>query len=254
MLGKLRENKRTDMSVPFRFKQFTIGHDRCAMKVGTDGVLLGAWAMLPRHGNRMLDIGTGCGLIALMLAQRFEEAEIVGLEIDAAAAEQANENVLASPWPSRIAIANTSFQEYVAQQSEATRAFDLIVSNPPYFLNHLESPLRQRSAARHQCSLRMDELIAGANQLLAPTGVLSLIIPFDAAEATIELAETQSLSLNRRTNVLPLPGRAPKRSLLSLSRGSVSTPVVDELVVETSRHQYSEKYESLTREFHLKLD
>ena len=142
------------MSNPyFQFKQFTVWHDKCAMKVGTDGVLLGAWASV-QNAHKILDVGTGTGLVALMLAQRsLPDADIIALEIDGAAAGQARENVTRSPWKERVEVVQTDFRDY-----QSSDKFDVIVSNPPYFVDSLECPDQQRNAARHNGSLTYEEL------------------------------------------------------------------------------------------------
>ena len=134
------------MSNPyFQFKQFTVWHDKCAMKVGTDGVLLGAWTSV-ESAHRILDIGTGTGLVALMLVQRsLPDANIVALEIDEAAVGQARENIIRSPWKERVEVVQADFRKY-----RSSDKFDVIVSNPPYFVDSLECPDRQRTAARHR--------------------------------------------------------------------------------------------------------
>lgn len=161
------------MSKPFRFKQFQIHHDRCAMKVGTDGVLLGAVAGTGSP-SRILDVGTGTGLVALMLAQRFPTARIEAVEIDEAAFLQAKENVEESPWGDRLHVWHTSFQDFAKACEER---FDLIASNPPYFPNHLLSVDQKRNLALHQERLDFDALAAGVTKLIAETGVFWVILP-----------------------------------------------------------------------------
>lgn len=161
------------MSKPFRFKQFQIHHDRCAMKVGTDGVLLGAVAGTGSP-NRILDIGTGTGLVALMLAQRFPTARIEAVEIDEAAFLQAKDNVALSPWTDRIDVLHTAFQDFA---NKSAVKFDLMVSNPPYFPNHLPSMDSQRNLALHQERLDFDALADGVTKLLGETGVFWVILP-----------------------------------------------------------------------------
>ena len=159
----------------FKFKQFTVCHDRCAMKVGTDGVLVGAWAELPEEG-RVLDLGTGTGLIALMAAQRCQ-APVCGIDVDEAAVEQALENVAASPWADRIRIWKQDVRE---MRAETDGVFDAIVSNPPYFTEKVLCPDRQRNAARHTDGLDFDELLEAVCRLLTERGVFSVVLPSDA--------------------------------------------------------------------------
>ena len=137
----------------FTFKQFHIDHSRCAMKVGTDGTLIGAWFSADCNNSRILDIGTGTGLIAIMAAQRFSGAQVVGIDIDSDCIEQANENVAASPWCDRISIIHSALQEFTSSEG-----FDAIVSNPPYFVDSLLSPDEKRSTARHANTLSFNDL------------------------------------------------------------------------------------------------
>ena len=154
----------------FRFKQFEILQDRCAMKVGTDGVLLGAWAS---GGTRILDIGCGTGLIALMMAQRFPAAQVVGIDIDEEACGQARENVTASPFGDRIDVAHCRLQDYSGEE------FDAIVSNPPFFLNSLKNPDSKRAMARHADTLPFRDLWQGVKRLLSENGIFSVVLPSD---------------------------------------------------------------------------
>ena len=159
----------------FKFKQFEIHQDRCAMKVGTDGVLLGAWAP---GGKRILDIGSGTGLISLMMAQRCQEAQVIGVDLDAEACDEARENVAASPFADRVSIACCRLQDY-----ESAEKFDAIVSNPPFFLNSLKNPDSKRSMARHADSLPFRDLFLGVKRLLSEEGVFSAIVPSEVLDA-----------------------------------------------------------------------
>ncbi len=231
----------------FSFKQFTVHHDRCAMKVGTDGVLLGAWADVSQ-ARRVLDIGTGTGLIALMLAQRSAEARITAIDIDADAVGQARENVTASPWADRITVEQQDLCRYHADER-----FDLIVSNPPYFNDSLKCPDAQRATARHTDGLDFHTLITQTIALLTENGRFAVIIPTDGMPLFMEIALREGLHLHRRTLVRTKPDAAPKRVLLSFGRSSEVETVEDELVVELARHEYSEEYIALTRDFYLKM-
>lgn len=230
----------------FQFKQFTVWHDKCAMKVGTDGVLLGAWANIC-NVNSVLDIGTGTGLVALMIAQRCT-ADVVALEIDENAAAQAVENKDKSPWKERISVQHTDFKTYTCDKK-----FDLIVSNPPYFSNSLLSPDLKRSTARHTNELSYHELIKGASELLSVNGEFSMIIPFDSLDNLKKIAEEFSLYTIKQTNIIPKPDSAPKRVLITLSFNETIRTKTDELVIELSRHKYSEDYISLTKEYYLNM-
>ena len=168
----------------FQFKQFTVWHDKCAMKVGTDGVLLGAWCCV-ENITRILDVGCGTGLISLMLAQRCQ-AEIDAVDIDEAACIQARENADRSPFGDRLQIFHRPFANFV-NESAGIRQYDCIVSNPPYFIDSLKCPDKQRNQARHTDTLTLEELIEGSKQLLAPQGKLYLILPFDQREILLPI-------------------------------------------------------------------
>ena len=230
----------------FAFKQFTIRHDRCAMKVGTDGVLLGAWTDTT-HSRHVLDIGTGTGLIALMLAQRCPEAQITAIDIDAEAVAQAKENILSSPWRGRVEATLQDICSYAEQSM-----FDTIVSNPPYFINSLKCPDGQRNTARHTDTLDADRLLSKVTELLTPDGRFSLILPAEQTDEILSLAESHGLYPSRQTWVITRPGLSPKRILLEF-RKSPATFAANELVIELERHVYSEDYIALTKDFYLKL-
>lgn len=229
----------------FSFKQFTVFHDRCAMKVGTDGVLLGAWTRVD-SATQALDIGTGTGLIALMLAQR-SQAQITAIDIDAAAVEQARDNVDRSLWKDRIGVELCDVCTY----SPAAR-FDLIVSNPPYFVNSLKCPDIQRNTARHTDTLDFGRLIGRAAELLLPEGNFSVIIPADSLDGFRMLAAGCGLHLSRQTLVKSKPDALPKRALLEFVKQPTCC-VVDELTIELSQHVYSDRYTALTKDFYLKM-
>jgi tRNA1Val (adenine37-N6)-methyltransferase len=192
----------------FRFKQFSIHQDRCAMKVGTDGVLLGAWA---QGGQRILDIGTGTGLIALMMAQRYPEAEVTGIDIDQEAVQQAQENIVQSPFKDRVEAVHSSLQDYTSLAS----SFDSIVSNPPFFVDSLPAPDRQRTIARHTNTLTYRDLMQSAYQLLSDEGELSLIIPFDYRRRLDDEAIIMGFFPCRVCAVRTTDSKPPRRYLLA---------------------------------------
>ncbi len=229
----------------FDFKQFRVYHDKCAMKVGTDGVLLGAWA--PVDGaHRILDVGAGSGLVSLMLAQR-SGAHIVGVELDVAAAIQARANVEQSPFSNRIEIVQADITRYATESK-----FDLIVSNPPFFSNALISPDPQRSLARHTSSLSLHQFIHSASSLLRPDGLLSVILPTDVAKEFTNFCIVNHFTPIRRTDIRTVPHKAPKRALLTFIKGIYSAPlIVDELILTTSTGQRSDDYHQLTKDFYL---
>lgn len=230
----------------FSFKKFTVYHDRCAMKVGTDGVLLGAWTGIT-HSQRILDIGTGTGLIALMLAQRTETAQIMAVDIDLEAVMQASENIKASPWSNRIEVFQKDICTYTSEV-----LFDTIVSNPPYFINSLKCTDIQRNTARHTDTLNAFSLLKKVTELLTPEGTFSIIIPSEQTEELIQIAENQGLHPSRLTQIITRPGLSPKRSLVEFRKTIQDFPT-DELTIELERHVYSEEYIALTKDFYLKM-
>ena len=230
----------------FTFKQFTIRHDRCAMKVGTDGVLLGAWTNI-NHSHRILDIGTGTGLIALMLAQRCPQALITAIDINMEAVEQAHENALSSPWKDRVEVLLQDICTFPTDQQ-----FDTIVSNPPYFIDSLKCPDSQRNTARHTDTLDAGRLLASVAQLLTDEGRFSIILPAEQTDLLIQTARTKGLYPSRHTAVITRPGLSPKRVLMEFQK-TENTFQTDELVIELERHVYSEDYIALTKEFYLKM-
>lgn len=230
----------------FQFKQFTVWHDKCAMKVGTDGVLLGAWAPAG-SAQRILDIGTGTGLVALMLAQRSEASSITALEIDRDAAVQAQENIDRSPWKDRIEVIRADFNHF-----HSSSKYDLIVSNPPYFVSSLECPDRKRNCARHNDNLTYEELLKGVAGLLSPRGIFTLVIPSDVAGCITELADKYALYPSRQLSVLTKANDKPKRTLISFTFEKQEC-LTEHLLTEIARHQYSDEYIRLTKDFYLKM-
>lgn len=227
------------MSSPFfKFKQFTIWHDKCAMKVGTDGVLLGAWAP---SGSRILDVGTGSGLIARMLMQRCPEAEVEGIDIDEAAVAQAKEN--------GVRAFQARLQDW---KSDIGDCYDLIVSNPPYFQNSLKNPDRGRELARHTDSLGYEELIAHSARLLKEEGQLALILPAEAEEEIRNLAARYSLFPTHITRVYSKETKPARRVILAFSRkNSIVGLIEDSLVLEDEKGGRSAAYSKLCEEFYL---
>jgi tRNA1Val (adenine37-N6)-methyltransferase len=234
----------------FEFKKFRIDQDGSAMKVGTDGVLLGAWADIS-GANRILDIGTGTGLIAMMIAQRTNsEAKIDAVEIESSAYQQAVNNLVNCPWNSKFNVFHLSFQEFC---QAANVKYDLIVSNPPYFLNGLKAKEESRTQARHADHLPFEDLLEGAYKLLAESGILSVILPVDEGEYFERLARLTGFYLKRKISVLPNPGKPAKRYLLEFCLQKCE-PQFTELIVENGqRHVYSPEYIDLTKDFYLKF-
>lgn len=236
------------MSSPcFRFKQFTVYHDRCAMKVGTDGVLIGSWCTIPPVCHNILDIGTGSGLIALMLAQRCKDAVIHGIDIDENAVAQAQSNFQTSPWAERLTASLSPVQKWEGK-------YDLIVSNPPFFINSLKNPDKGRQTARHTDTLSYRDLIAHSARLLSDNGQLALILPAEAEQDMLQYAAQQQLFPTRLTQVYSKPGRTnPVRILASMvkSPATIVPIVTNSLYIESTYSSRSEEYVELTKDFYL---
>ena len=233
----------------FTFKQFHINHSRCAMKVGTDGTLLGAWASLPDSARHILDIGTGTGLIAIMAAQRQPDAHICAIDIDADCISQAEENVADCPWSERIKLYHCPLQKFSLEEK-----FDVIISNPPYFIDSLLSPNAQRSTARHTATLSFEDLTEGVIRLLAPEGRFSLILPPAEYDRFLS-ASRGKLFVARRCDVWSTPTSNVKRIMAEFQTTPPAEPATpDKLIIEEfGAMGYSEKYKSLTKDFYLKF-
>ncbi len=230
----------------FRFKQFEVLNDRTAMKVGTDGVLLGAWC--PVEGmTRVLDVGTGCGVITLMVAQRNNGALIESIDVDEGAIDEAKLNFAASPWSERLTARLQDFNVL-----EVEECYDLIVSNPPYFTNGVLPTGDARTTARHTESLSYRQLIDGATRLLSHEGILAFISPTDAESTIIEAAAFASLPIRRCTRVVPVEGAEAKRTLWLLSRREMSY-VEDTLTIAHVDGTFTQEYINLTGAFYLKM-
>ncbi|MEA4937147.1 MAG: methyltransferase [Paludibacter sp.] len=239
------------MSNPyFKFKQFTVYHDLCAMKVGIDGVLLGAWSPLDVNMASILDVGTGSGLITLMLAQRTANAHIDAIDIDEGAISQATINCDKSPWRDRISVQNISLQDFAPA---CTRKYDLIVSNPPYFTNSLKAPDPTRSKARHTDTISHQELLLHSAGILKKTGRICLILPVTEGLQCVKYAESFSLFCYQCIYVHPKPEAEAKRVLLEFGF-TERTTLISNLEIETlQRHSYSEAFTQLAKDFYLKL-
>ena len=252
------------MSTPsFRFKRFEVWHDQCAMKVGTDAVLLGAWTMghlahdINKENVHVLDIGTGCGVIALMLAQQLEyqNFHIDALDIDKAAIQQAAKNFELSPWASHFSVFHTTFQSFQPleslQPSLNGAGYSLIVSNPPYFINSLLNPDKGRELARHTSTLSYEDLIQHATSLLAPKGTLALILPAEAEHSITQIAQANGLHINALTRVYSKQGKPCKRLLIAFCLDNTTQVKEDVLYIESTTSARSEQYAALTQNFYL---
>lgn len=234
----------------FQFKEFTIEQDRCAMKIGTDGVLLGAWTSLDNNPFSVLDIGTGTGIIALMIAQRSSAEQIDALEIDENAYEQAVENFENSLWADRLFCYHAALDEFTEEMDEE---YDLIVSNPPFYTEDYLSNTKARDLARFAMAMPFDELIEAVSVLLSEEGLFSVIIPFKEETNFITTAISFKLYPSKITRVKGNPDAEIKRSLLSFTRTQNEGYPVNELIIETTRHQYTPEYTELTKDFYLKM-
>lgn len=231
---------------PFRFRQFTVAHDHCAHKVGTDGVLLGAWVRISHADKNLLDIGTGSGVIALMLAQRSaQDARIDAIEIEKGDARQAMENAARSPWQEKVGVYNTSLQKFFPE-----RKYDLIVSNPPYFTNSLLPPDKNRSAARHAQLLPYHALLDHVVRLLEKAGRLALILPPAEGARMKELAKIHALFPIRTTSFRARARKPVERILIELAFSGKSE-ADSELILYDEDNKWSDEYVNLTRDFYV---
>ncbi|MFZ4672173.1 MAG: tRNA1(Val) (adenine(37)-N6)-methyltransferase [Flavobacterium sp.] len=234
----------------FQFKQFAVQQDRCAMKIGTDAVILGAWCPINNHPFSILDIGAGTGILSLMLAQRSNAAQIDAVEIDDEAYEQCVENFESSPWRDRLFCFHAGLDEFLDEPEDE---YDLIISNPPFYSENHKTDSAQRDLARFQEAMPFEDLIEAARLLLSENGIFAVIIPFKEEEKFIELCAEVELYPINVTRVKGTPTTEVKRSLLAFKRYELSVLTADELIIETARHQYTEDYTALTKDFYLKM-
>lgn len=231
----------------FRFKKFVVHQSRCAMKIGTDGVLLGAWCPISEDVESILDVGTGTGVIALMMAQRTAKARITAIDIDSEAICEAKDNVDLSPWSDRIECLCQAVQEL------SHSPFDLIISNPPFFENSLHSPSSQRTTARHTSSLGFEELICSAQRLLREGGYLAVVLPTEESMRLRMLASGR-FRLLRQLSVRTTPKRPVKRQLMLFQLGGEAvSPIFEELVIQTAPETFTDEYKNLTSDFYIKF-
>lgn len=240
---------------PFRFKHFTVHHDHSSMKVGVDGVLIGCWAK-SENPRTILDIGTGCGLIALIMAQRYPEAKIMGIDIDKASVEEAIENVSVSPWPDRINIREVSFSEVFCQElRKADVKFDLIVSNPPYFNAGVTNATTPREVARHQGGLSPAVILRLSTLIISRGGSAAMVVPCDESEDLEQYALSLGYVLMRKCIVRGHDKAPWKRSLLQWQYGEKDTLAIEttSLTLETSPGIPTDEYRDLCKDFYLKF-
>ena len=231
----------------FRFKQFTVHQQHCAMKVGTDGTLLGAWALATEGSCRIFDIGTGTGLIALMMAQRYPKAQVTAIDIDDGAVRQAKENVSASPFADRINVMKADVLTFKEEEK-----YDSIVCNPPFFEDSLICPDPQRTEARHTVSLGYRQLMEATFRLLKDDGRFSLIMPSDYRERLEGEAHLRGFFISRLCSVQTTPSKAPKRYMIEFTKQPVSEVITENGILCISPYERSPWYQQLTNEFYIR--
>lgn len=234
----------------FQFKQFTVQQDKCAMKIGTDSVLLGAWCPIDNNPFSVLDIGAGTGILSLMLAQRSSAEQIDSLEIDESAYEQCVENFENSPWSDRLFCFHAGLDEFVDDPEDE---YDIIISNPPFYSEDYKTDNSQRDLARFQDALPFEDLVEAADLLLSENGIFAVIIPYKEEERFIDLCAEVELFPIKVTRIKGSYTTPIVRSLLAFKRYELSVLTADELVVEINRHEYTDDYINLTKDFYLKM-
>lgn len=234
----------------FTFKQFSVNQDKCAMKIGTDSVLFGAWCPIDNNPFSVLDIGAGNGILSLMLAQRSKAEQIDALEIDEDAYEQCVENFENSPWGDRLFCFHAGLDEFIDEPEDE---YDIIISNPPFYSEDFKTNNEQRDLARFQDALPFEDLVEAADLLLSENGIFAVIIPFKEEERFIDLCAEAELFPVKVTRVKGSYTTPIVRSLLAFKRYELSVLEADELVIEINRHEYTDDYINLTKEFYLKM-
>ena len=232
-------------SEKFRFIQFEVSHHRSTMKVGTDAVVLGAWLDVS-GAQRILEIGTGCGIIALMLAQK-SLAAIDAIDVDEASANEASENFACSPWNDRLKSFHVSLNDFA---TDKTGIYDLIVSNPPFFQNSLLPPTKGRQLARHNVVLTFNTFLSDSSRLLSHEGKLAVILPCSEEEKFIGIAGKESLFLQSKLNIYPKPSKPKKRVILVFSSTKRENPNFDSIILRNEDGHYSDNYKRITKDFH----
>jgi tRNA1Val (adenine37-N6)-methyltransferase len=234
----------------FKFKQFSVQQDRCAMKIGTDAVLLGAWCPIDNNPFSVLDIGAGTGILSLMLAQRSNAEQIDSIEIDEEAYEQCVENFENSTWSDRLFCFHAGLDEFVDEPEDE---YDIIISNPPFYSEDYKTDSSQRNLARFQDALPFEDLIEATDLLLSENGIFAVIIPYKEEERFIDLCAEVELFPVKVTRIKGSHTTPIVRSLLAFKRYELSVLTADELVIEISRHEYTDDYINLTKDFYLKM-
>lgn len=244
------------MSKPFKFKQFTVHQDRCAMKIGTDSVLLGAWTSVEHRPFSVLDIGAGTGILSLMLAQRSNAETIEAIEIDDDAYEQCTDNFENAPWTDRLFCYHAALLEYVEEltneEAGVEDKYDLIICNPPFYSEDYKTDTKARDLARFQDAMPFEHLIYAVTKLLSEDGLFSVVIPFKEEGQFIKLALNSGLHITRIQHVKGNLNSEIKRSFLEFSFKK-QVCETSELIIETTRQNYTEDYINLTKDFYLKM-
>ena len=240
------------MNKPFYFKEFTIDQDKTAMKVGTDAVLLGAWCSLETCPDTILDVGSGTGLVSLMMAQRSDAETIDAVEIDPNAYEQNVANFEKSDWSDRLFCYHCSYQDFSEEMKEEDEEYDLIISNPPFYNDNFETNDTSRNTARFTSALSFKELLESTSKILSDSGVFTIIIPFKEEVTFVSLAGKYKLFLNRVCRVIGTDNSETKRSMLEFSFHLKELEETT-IVIEKGRHEYTKEYVSLTKDFYLKM-
>jgi len=229
----------------FHFRQFTVEDEQSTLRVGTDAMLLGSWAT-PGKSENILDIGTGCGILALMMAQK-SEAMIEAIEIDRDSILEARTNFLNSPWASRISAIHDSLQRF---SGRVNAAYDFIIANPPYFDHALKSPSSRNNQTRHCESLTFGELACSVSRLLSGHGCFVVILPSETAHRFQEICQETGMNLSRRLVVFPKPDLPPKRILMDFIKENVTHPETSELTILDAAGKFTTEYLNLTKAFH----
>jgi tRNA1Val (adenine37-N6)-methyltransferase len=248
--GSPLRRRRGEPNSFFQFKQFTIQQDRCAMKVCTDACILGAWVADKMEGavvKNILDIGSGTGLLSLMLAQKID-AETDAIEINEDAAIQAIENISGSAWAEKINVINISLQDIIPQKK-----YDLIICNPPFYENDLRSGDEHKNAAKHDLTLRLDELLLFVKKYLETEGYLFLLLPFHRTAYLERTVNEQGLFVQEKLLIKQSPGHAYFRSVFLISQRKTVTVSIDELIIHDNERQYTLAFQALLKDYYLKL-
>ncbi len=231
----------------FQFKQFSVEDNKSTMKVGTDAVLLGAWTKI-QNTKTILEIGTGSGVISIMLAQR-SEVKIEAIDIDKSSVNQASDNFKISPWNKHLAAKHFSLKEFII---ESKNQYDLIVSNPPFFIDSLKSPNKNKTRSKHTDELSYSDLIQGLIHFLSPQGRACLILPFTESKSFINLARLENIYLNKQLLIKPKKSKQANRILMEFSF-SKTTLEKDEIYLRKADNSFSDKYKNMSKDYYLNL-